>query len=98
MLNYLIDTVIPRHCEIQSGPLEREGVAVEVLGRTKTRLAGAILTAPDPKHAENIIRALGIGPKERSQVPSKKADLNRDERRNGKQVQVRNRIRYLPVC
>jgi len=79
MLNYLIDKVIPRHCEIQFGPLESEGVAVEVLGRTKTRLAGAIVTAPDPKHAENIIRTLGIGPKERSQVPSKKIDLNRDE-------------------
>ena len=69
----------PRYCEIQSGPLEREGVAVEVLGRRKVRLAGAILTAPDPKHAENIIRTLGIGPKERSRVPSKKTDLNRDE-------------------
>ena len=53
-------------------------MAVEVLGRTKTRLSGAILTAPDPKHAKNIIRALGIGPKEKSQVPSRKTDLHKD--------------------
>ena len=77
-LNRPIDKCIPRFCEIQAGPLEAEGVAVEVLGRTKTRLSGAILTAPDPKHAKNIIRALGIGPKEKSQVPSRKTDLHKD--------------------
>ena len=68
-----------RDCEIQAGPLEVEGTAVEVLGRVKTRLNGAILTAPDSKHADNIIRTINIGPKERSGVPSKKADLNNTE-------------------
>ena len=51
MLNYLyhvLDEVMPRHREIQSGPIPIEGVASEVRGRTKTRLAGAMLTAPGP--------------------------------------------------
>ena len=67
-LNRLIDVELPKHCEIQAGPLEAEGVAVEVLGRVKTRLEGAILTAPDPKHAKNILTALDIQPKEKSAV------------------------------
>ena len=74
-LNRLIDELIPKFCEIQSGPLEAEGVAVEVLGRTKTRLKGAVLTAPDPRHTSNILQALGIGEKEKSPVPSRKQDL-----------------------
>lgn len=78
-LNRLIDVEIPKHCEIQSGPLEVQGVSVEVLGKTKTRIPGAILTAPDPKHSKNIIKALGVGPKEKSQVPSKRVDLTNTE-------------------
>ena len=69
LLDKLLDEDLPHHCEITSGPLEAEGVSVEVLGKTKTRVPGAILTAPDPKHATKI------GPKEKSQVPSKKAKL-----------------------
>ena len=41
MLNRLIDEIIP----LQAWPLECEGIAVEILGRTKTRLKDAILTA-----------------------------------------------------
>ena len=78
-LNRLIDVELPKHCEIQAGPLEAEGVAVEVLGRVKTRLEGAILTAPDPKHAKNILTALDIQPKEKSAVPSRKLNLDENE-------------------
>ena len=78
-LNKMIDVEIPKHCEIQSGPLEVQGVSVEVLGKTKTRIPGAVLTAPDPKHANNIIKALGTGAKEKSQVPLKRADLTNTE-------------------
>ena len=75
-LNKLLDEDLPAHCEITTGPLEAEGVSVEVLGKTKTRLPGCILTAPDPKHAENIIKALGLKPGEKSPVPSRKPDLS----------------------
>ena len=44
-LNRMIDEEIPKHCEIQSGPLEVQGVSVEVLGKTKARIPGAILIA-----------------------------------------------------
>ena len=74
-LNKLLDEDLAAHCEITTGPLEAEGVSVEVLGKTKTRLPGCILTAPDPKHAENIIKALGLKPGEKSPVPSRKPDL-----------------------
>ena len=43
-LNLLFDEEILRHCEIQTGELERVDTAVEVLERTKIRLADAILT------------------------------------------------------
>ena len=85
-LNGLIDKLIPQHCEIQAGPLEIEGVAVEVLGRTKTRLRGAILTAPNPKHAQNIVRAVAISPTAKSQVPSRKADLSKTELLNAERA------------
>ena len=75
-LNKLLDEDLTAHCEITTGPLEAEGVSVEVLGKTKTRLPGCILTAPDPKHAENIIKALGLKPGEKSPVPSRKPDLS----------------------
>ena len=74
-LNFLFDEEFPRHCEVQTGELERVGTAVEVLGRTKIRLADAILTEADPKHVENIKTLLGISAKDRSEVPSKQLDL-----------------------
>ena len=46
------------------------------LGQNQNRLPGCILTAPDPKHSENIIKALGLKPGEKSPVPSRKPDLN----------------------
>ncbi|CAE7413014.1 RE1 [Symbiodinium sp. CCMP2592] len=75
-LDRLLDEDLCAHCEITTGPLEAEGVSVEVVGKTKTRLPGCILTAPDPKHAENIIKALGLKPGEKSPVPSRKPDLS----------------------
>ena len=48
-------------------------------GRVKTRLEGALFTAPDPKRAENILTALDIQPKEKSPVPSRKLNLDEDE-------------------
>ena len=64
---------MPKYCEIQCGQLEKVGTSVEVLGRTKIRTADAVLT--DPKHIEAIMSALNIGPKDRSEVPSKQLDL-----------------------
>ena len=58
----------------------------KVLGRTKTRLRGAILTAPSPKHAQNIVRAVAISPTAKSQVPSRKADLSKTELLNAERA------------
>ena len=74
-LNYLFEVEMPKYCEIQCGQLEKVGTSVEVLGRTKIRTADAVLTLADPKHIEAIMSALNIGPKDRSEVPSKQLDL-----------------------
>ena len=93
LLDKLLAEDLPQHCEITSGPLEAEGVSVEVLDKTKTHLPGAILTAPDPKHATNIIAALEIGPKEKSQVPSRKVNLeNLEPLSAGKAAQYRSAV------
>ena len=55
-LDRLLDEDLCAHCEITTGPLEAKGVSVEVLGKTKTRLPGCILTAPDPKHPRTSSR------------------------------------------
>ena len=74
--------LIPQHCEIQAGPLEIE----EVLGRTQRRLRGAMLIAPSPKHAQNIVRAVAISPAAKSQVPSRKPDLSKTELLNAERA------------
>ena len=66
---------IPRHCEVQAGELEKEGTAVEYLGRTKVRSEDAILTIPDEKHRQAVISAAGISARDRSEVPSKQLNL-----------------------
>ena len=58
-LSFLFDEEFLRHCEVQTRELERAGTTVEVLERTKIRLADAILTE-DPKHVENIKTLLDI--------------------------------------
>ena len=49
-LAQLFEKELPRHCEVQAGELEREGTAVEYLGRTKIRTSDAIITVPDERH------------------------------------------------
>ena len=71
----LMERQLPAHCEVQVGPLEKEGTTVEFLGRTKVRTKDAILTIPDEKHQQAIWHALGITTKDRSKVPSKQLDL-----------------------
>ena len=85
-INYLVDEEISKHCEIEAGPLESQGIAVEVLGRTKIRLEDAILTVPDEKHARNVIAALGLQPGDKSQVPSKPLDLTQKEELDGERT------------
>ena len=48
-LAQLFEKELPRHCEVQAGELEREGTAVEYLGRTKIRTSDAIITVPDER-------------------------------------------------
>jgi len=55
--------------------LEKEGTAVEFLGRTKIRTKNAIVTVPDAKHRKAIIAAARITAKDCSEVSSKQLDL-----------------------
>ena len=74
-LAQLFEKELPRHCEVQAGELEREGTAVEYLGRTKIRTKDAIITVPDDRHYKAVISAAGITAKDRSEVPSKQLNL-----------------------
>ena len=74
-LAHLFEQELPRHCEVQAGELEKEGTAVEYLGRTKVRSEDAILTIPDEKHRQAVISAAGISARDRSEVPSKQLNL-----------------------
>ena len=60
---------------MQAGELEKEGTAVEYLGRTKVRSEDAILTIPDEKHRQAVISSAGISARDRSEVPSKQLNL-----------------------
>ena len=73
----LFEKEFPKYCEVQAGELEKEGTAVEFLGRTKIRTKDAIVTVPDAKHRKAIIAAAGLTAKDRSEVPSKQLDLMR---------------------
>ena len=72
---HLLEQELPRHCEVQAGELEKEGTAVEYLGRTKVRSEDAILTIPDEKHRQAVISSAGISARDRSEVPSKQLNL-----------------------
>ena len=74
-LAHLFEQELPRHCEVQAGELEKEGTAVEYLGRTKVRSEDAILTIPDEKHRQAVISAAGISARDRSEVPPKQLNL-----------------------
>ena len=74
-LAQLFEKELPRPCEVQAGELEREGTAVEYLGRTKIRTKDAIITVPDERHYKAVISAAGISAKDRSEVPSRQLNL-----------------------
>ena len=74
-LAHLFEQELPRHCEVQAGELEKEGTAVEYLGRTKVRSEDAILTISDEKHRQAVISAADISARDRSEVPSKQLNL-----------------------
>lgn len=65
----------PSTVKFQAGDLEKEGTAVEYLGRTKIRTQDAIITVPDERHCKAVIPTAGIIAKDRSEVPSKQLNL-----------------------
>ena len=67
-----------QHFTLKVGELERPGVAVSFLGRKKVRTHDAIITVPDPKHAEKIIAWLGLSGGRSSPVPGKKLVLTEE--------------------
>lgn len=68
----------PKNCEVHAQELEKEGTAVEFLGRTKIPTKDATVTVPDAKHRKAIIAAAGITPKDCAEVPSTQLGLMRE--------------------
>ena len=54
-------------------------VSSEFLGRTKITVEGAIITKPHERHAQTILKALGLEDCKPSPVPGKKLDLKQDQ-------------------
>ena len=70
-------------CKLKMGHLEfpdvGSKVSSEFLGRTKVNVEGAIITKPHERHAQTILKALGLEDCKRSPVPGKKLDLKQDQ-------------------
>ena len=87
-LAQLFEKELPRLCEVQAGELEREGTAVEYLGRTEIRTKDTIITVPDERHFKAVISAAGISAKDRSEVPSKQLNVLETEPLNEAQCNM----------
>ena len=87
-LAQLFEKELPRLCEVQAGELEREGTAVEYLGRTEIRTKDTIITVPDERHYKAVISAAGISAKDRSDVPSKQLNVLETEPLDGAQCNM----------
>ena len=93
-LAHLFGQELPRQCEVQAGETEKEGTAVEYLGRTKVHAENAITTIPDEKRRRAVISAAGISARDRSEVLSKQGNYF-PVRRGSKTLSQRSRIRDL---
>ena len=54
-------------------------VSSEFLGRIKITVEGAVITKPHERHAQTILKALGLEDCKPSPVPGKKLDLKQDQ-------------------
>ena len=69
-------SVLQNYVNLKQGDLEVPGTKQQILNKTKLYIDGAIITLPDPKHTDQILRLLNMdNGNKASKVPSKKLEL-----------------------
>ena len=80
-LNNLLKVELPKHgCKVKVGDFEfpeKHGkTSSEFLGREKISVEQAVLTKPNAKHTDNILKLLGLHDAKGGPVPGKKLELS----------------------
>ena len=80
-LNNLLKVELPKHgCKVKVGEFEfpeKHGkTSSEFLGREKISVEQAVLTKPNAKHTDNILKLLGLHDAKGGPVPGKKLELS----------------------
>ena len=75
--------------KLKMGELEYPGIAsantAEFLGRTKVLVEDAVVTKPNKKHTNDILKMLGLEEAKPSPVPGKELDLKQNKLLEGKE-------------
>ena len=80
-LDDLLKVQLPKYgCKVKVGEMEYPDrynkTSSEFLGRTKINVEEAVLTKPNEKHTDNILKLLGLENCKSSPVPGKKLEVN----------------------
>ena len=83
MTDDLLLVQLPRNgCKVKVGEYEYPGLgsqtSTEYLGRTKINTEDAVITKPNRKHIEYILKSLGLEEAKSSSVPGRKLELKKD--------------------
>ena len=89
-LNDLLYVQLPKNgVKLKVGELEYPGTGSETtsefLGRTKINLEDAVVTKPNTRHTNEILKKLGLEEAKASPVPGRKLDLSQDKLLEGKE-------------
>ena len=93
VLNDLLMIQFPKNgCKLKMGEMEYPFVGSkttsEFLGRTKINVEEAVITKPNAKHVEVILKQLGLENAKPGPVPGKKLDLTQDKLLDEKQKAI----------
>ena len=93
VLNDLLMIQFPKNgCKLKMGEMEYPFVGSkttsECLGRTKINVEEAVITKPNAKHVEVILKQLGLENAKPGPVPGKKLDLTQDKLLDEKQKAI----------
>ena len=85
----LLPVQFPKNgCKLKMGDMEFPNVGSkttsDILGRTKINVEDAVITKPNEKHINTILKQLGLENAKSSPVPRKKLDLKQDKLLNEK--------------
>ncbi len=82
MLDLLTVQLPANACKLKMGeieyPMRGNSTTSEFLGRKKINVENAIITKPNERHIQTILRQLGLENAKPSPVPGKKLDLKQD--------------------